>query len=119
MKLGLRIAFTSIFFLILLSTALTTTQRQDKISYDECLRDEAFLITSSVNSYLADHPHVTNGFIIYSSMLMDFLIVSLCILFLLYWRTFRVVMTYILFFGIRAIIQVSFAQLNANRKTST
>jgi hypothetical protein len=42
MKLGLRIAFTSIFFLILFSTALTTTERKDKISYDECLRDEAF-----------------------------------------------------------------------------
>lgn len=88
----------------MLSTALTTTERQDKITYDECLRDEAFSITSSVNGYLAEHPQVTNGFIIYSSMLMDYLIISLCVLFLLYWRSFRVVMTYILFFGIRAII---------------
>jgi hypothetical protein len=52
-------------------------------------------------------------------MLMDFLIVSLCIFFLLYWRTFRVVMTYILFFGIRTIIQVKFyLPLTFNRKTS-
>jgi hypothetical protein len=57
-----------------------------------------------VNGYLAEHPQVTNGFIIYSSMLMDYLILSLCALFLLYWRTHRVVMTYILFFGFRAII---------------
>ena len=57
-----------------------------------------------MNGYLAEHPQVTNGFIIYSSMLMDYLILSLCALFLLYWRTHRVVMTYILFFGFRAII---------------
>lgn len=106
MKLGLRIAFTVLFLIILLSTAVTTTNRRDKITRDECLRDQTFLLTSSLNQYLSEHDMVTNGFIIYSSMLMDFLIVSFCILFFLYWKSCRVVITYILFFGMRMVIQV-------------
>lgn len=107
MKLGLRITFSLLFFTILLSTALTTTQQRDKIPQSECLRDETFLLTANVNSFLADHSTFTNGFIIYSSMMMDFLIVSFCILFFLYWKSSRVVITYILFFGLRTIVQVS------------
>ena len=104
MKLALRMAFSILFGLILLSTALTTTQRMDELAEGECLRDQMFTLTSTVNNFLSEHPTVTNGFIIYSSMLMDFIIVSYCFVFLLYWKTYRLLITYILFFGIRTIV---------------
>jgi hypothetical protein len=104
MKLGLRVSFSALFFIIMLSTALTTTEQRDKISRQECLRDYTFKLTDNVNAFLADHPTFTNGFIIYSSFLMDFLIVSFCILFLFHWKSVRVVITYILFFGLRTIV---------------
>jgi hypothetical protein len=104
MKLALRVAFTILFFTVLMSTALATTKRNDKISRQECLRDYTFFMTSPVNKFLKEHPTVTNAFIIYSSMLMDFLIVTFVLLFLLYWKTYRPVITYILFFGFRVIV---------------
>ena len=104
MRLALRLTFTILFFAVLLSTALATTKRRDKITRDQCLYDHTFQMTSKVNSFLQEHPSVTNAFIIYSSFLMDFLIVSFVLLFIFYWKTYRPVITYILFFGFRVIV---------------
>ena len=111
MKLALRITFTLLFFTVLFSTALSTTKRRDKISRQECMRDYTFLMTSKVNEFLQGHNSVTNGFIIYSSMLMDFLILSYIMLFFLYWKTYRVILTYIMFFGFRIVVQVSIIKM--------
>ena len=106
MKLALRIVFSLLFFTVLLSTALSTTTRLDKITRKECMRDYTFLMTAKVNEFFRSHDSVTNGFIIYSSMMMDFLIVSFISLFILYWKTYRPIITYVLFFGFRIIVQV-------------
>ena len=104
MRLALRLTFSLLFFTVLLSTALATTKRRDKITWDECLYDQTFQMTAKVNSFLQEHPSVTNAFIIYSSFLMDFLIVSFVLFFILHWKTYRPVITYILFFGFRVIV---------------
>lgn len=52
MILALRITFALLFFTILLSTALATTDRQDKITRQECMRDYTFMLTANINSFL-------------------------------------------------------------------
>ena len=39
MKLALRVTFAVLFFTVLLSTALATTERRDKITWNQCLYD--------------------------------------------------------------------------------
>ncbi len=71
------------------------------------MRDYTFLLTANINEFLRGHDSLVNGFIIYSSMLMDFLIISFSMLYIFYWKTSRPVLTYALFFGFRIIVQVS------------
>jgi hypothetical protein len=52
MRLALRLTFTILFFTVLLSTALATTKRRDKITWDQCLYDHTFQMTSKVNNFL-------------------------------------------------------------------
>jgi len=104
MILSLRATFALLFFTILLSTAIATTSRKDKITRQECMRDYTFLLTASINKFLQGHEGITNGFIIYSSMMMDFLIVSFMMIFIFYWKTFRPIVTYALFFGFRIVV---------------
>jgi hypothetical protein len=52
MILTLRATFALLFFTILLSTAISTTSRKDKITRQECMRDYTFLLTASINKFL-------------------------------------------------------------------
>ena len=90
-----------------LVSTIFQVDRVDVITEDECLRDYSFIMTESVNNYLAEHVDLTNRYIIYCSFLMDFMLVFFIVMWYMYWKSFRLVITYIFFFGIRAVIQVS------------
>lgn len=50
---------------------------------------------------------MTNRYIIYSSFLMDGMIITTFIFWFSYYKSYRVIITYLLFFGSRGVIQVS------------
>ena len=102
-QLAWRLAFISVFVVVLLST-IFQIQRVDVISADECLRDYTFIWTESVNRYLASHYDMTNRYIIFCSFLMDFMVVTTFICWLIYWKSYRMIIAVPLFFGARGFI---------------
>ena len=70
--------------------------------------DQTFIFTDPVNNFLRNHIDIKNRYIIYASFLMDCMIVSFMTLFYFYWGTYRIMISYVLFFGCRMFIQVSF-----------
>lgn len=75
---------------------------------DECLRDYTFIWTDNINQYLAQNRDVTDRYIIFCSFMMDFMLLNFFVWWMLYWKTFRPIVTFLLFFGLRGVIQVSF-----------
>jgi hypothetical protein len=82
------------------------TEREDVITPDECLRDYTFIWSDGLNGYLTANRDISDRYIIYSSFLMDFMLLSCFVLWLLYWKSFRMIIAYMLFFGTRGLIQV-------------
>ena len=69
--------------------------------------DRTFRWTDKVNHYFRDNLSLKNAYIIYASFLMDSMIITYITLFAFYWKTYRVILAYIMFFAIRTFIQVS------------
>jgi hypothetical protein len=108
-----RIGFSVIFLACLLSS-IFQIERVDVITSDECLRDYTFIWTDSVNKYLAAHPNICDRYIIFCSFLMDFMMLNFFTWWLLKWKSFRLIIAYILFFGTRSVIQVKNIHLCSN-----
>ena len=66
--------------------------------------DQSFVFTEPVNDYLRDHLDIKNRYIIYASFLMDVMILSFVVMFYFHWKSYRIVLAYVLFFGIRTFI---------------
>lgn len=81
------------------------TESVDLLGADECIVDQIFEWTSSINDYLFRNVEITNEIIIYCSFLMDAMVLSFLALFMFYWHSFRVMIAYLLFFCSRAIVQ--------------
>ena len=73
---------------------------------DECLRDYTFIWTDPLNQYLSMNRDVCDRYIIYCSFMMDFMMINFFSWWFLQWKSFRLILTYLLFFGIRGVIQV-------------
>jgi hypothetical protein len=73
---------------------------------DECLRDYTFIWTDSLNQYLSMNRDVCDRYIVYCSFMMDFMMINFFSWWFLEWKSFRLIFTYLLFFGIRGVIQV-------------
>ena len=71
---------------------------------DECLRDYTFIWTDNINQYLSQNRDVTDRYIIFCSFMMDFMLLNFFGWWMFYWKSFRIIITYLLFFGIRGII---------------
>lgn len=102
-----RICF-SLFFLAGLFYSMFQTERVDFFKNGECLRDVTFEWTTFMNDYLHDHRDIKKRYIIFASFLMDCMLISFMLLFFFYWRSYRVILAYAMFFSLRAWIQVSF-----------
>lgn len=83
------------------------TERVDVISPDECMVDSTFVWSDNINVFLRDNTTIKNRYIIYASFLMDFMLLSFMAFFFLYWSSYRIMLSYIMFFGMRTVIQVS------------
>ncbi|CDW87357.1 UNKNOWN [Stylonychia lemnae] len=103
----LRVVF-SCCFLLLLFYSMFNVERVDVITRDECMRDYSFKVTETINKYLIDNLDIKNRYIIFCSFMMDLMIIILMALFYLYWKTYRLMFAYILFFVCRAILQKNF-----------
>ena len=99
----MRILFSALF-LLLQFYSMFNTENKHIISDDECIRDETFLLTAGINEYLVHHIDTKNRYIIYASFLMDFMILTFIACFYLYWKTYRVIFAYVLFFGARTLV---------------
>ncbi len=106
-QMWFRVAFSVIFVGCLMTTMFQTDRGQSVLKPDECLRDYTFIWTDSINQYLAANRDVTDRYIIYCSFMMDFMLLNFFAWWLFYWKSFRMIITYLLFFGIRGVIQVS------------
>lgn len=73
--------------------------------------DMSFEWTESLNKYLGAHVDVKNRYLIYASFLMDLMILTVMAVFYLYWKGYRIIFGYLIFFGTRTFIQVSPFQL--------
>jgi hypothetical protein len=66
--------------------------------------DSTFEWTDSVNKYLQMHLDIKNRYIIYASFLMDLMFLTFMTIFYFHWKTYRIVLAYIIFFCTRAFI---------------
>ena len=99
----LRITFSSVFLLLLFYN-MFYTERRDVITADQCIVDKSFEWTSNINSWLVHHIDVKNRYIVYASLLMDLMVVSYITIFIFCFKSFRVILSYVIFFGIRCFI---------------
>jgi hypothetical protein len=105
-QFGYRLAFAGCFLVSLLTTIFQVS-REDVLKEDECIRDYTFIFTNSINKYLQDHFDLTNRYIIFCSFLMDSMILIFFGLWFTCWKSHRVMLCYLLFFGSRGVVQVS------------
>lgn len=70
--------------------------------------DSTFVSTSTVNSFFKVRPFLKEKYIIFASFLMDVMIVTFMTMFYHYWKSYRIVFAYILFFGTRVVLQVRY-----------
>jgi hypothetical protein len=96
-----RIGF-SLVFLAGLAYSMCFSERDDFFKNGECLRDVTFEWTSPINEFLIYNRDIKKRYIIFASFLMDCMLGSFMILFLFYWKTYRVIIAYAMFFGTRA-----------------
>lgn len=81
-------------------------KRVDEITPDECLRDYTFIWTRNINAYLSANPDVCDRYIIFASFLMDFMLLNFFWMWLNYWKSYKMIVAYVLFFGFRGFVQV-------------
>ncbi len=100
-----RILWVSVFLVGMVYTA-SNVEKKEVITREQCMRDYTFIATEHVNMYLREHNELKNSYIIMASFLMDVMLISFFIMVFRFYSTYRVVFAYILFFGIRAFLQV-------------
>lgn len=93
-----------LFYLII--SALNNTQKH-AIPQESCLEDKSFVWTEVFNVWLRNHLELKNMYIIYASYLMDMMMLSFMMFFILYWKSVRVFLAYVMFFAVRTALQVS------------
>jgi hypothetical protein len=68
------------------------------------MRDYTFIMTDPVNRYFRDNNDIKNSYIVFASFLMDLMIISFLLCFYLWWKSYRIMFAYILFFGTRTFL---------------
>ena len=72
------------------------------------MRDYTFIATDSLNQFLRENEDIKNRYIIFASFLMDLMILSFLGFFYFYWRSYRIMFGYVLFFVTRTFLQKNF-----------
>lgn len=69
-----------------------------------CINDKTVTFTKPLNEFFKTHSILKNVIIVYSSMLLDFILVSILYLFIFYAQNYRIFITFILFYALKAIL---------------
>jgi hypothetical protein len=72
----------------------------------DCLLDKTFEATAGINEYLKDHKGVRNALLIFSSLCVDLMILSMFFYWFLWGRSWRIVFALIIFYAFRSLVQV-------------
>ena len=76
----------------------------ETITTSRCMRDLTFEWTEQANKFLRENVTFRNYYIAYSSFLMDLMILSFMLMFYKYWKSYRIAIAYVLFFGCRTFL---------------
>jgi hypothetical protein len=71
------------------------------------MNDLTFNWTKDMNDFLRNNRDIKKRLIIYASTLMDAMFIAFFCLFFLYWKSYRIIFSLMVFFSIRGIVQVS------------
>jgi hypothetical protein len=99
----LRIGFATVFLIALIYQMFGST-RVDVIQPEQCMVDTTFVWSDSINVFLRENLDIKNRYIIYASFMMDFMLLSFMGLFIFYWKSYRIILSYLMFFGMRTVI---------------
>lgn len=69
-----------------------------------CINDKTVTFTKPLNSFFKAHPILKNIIIVYSSMLLDFTLLSILYLFIFYARNYRIFITLAVFYALKACL---------------
>ena len=72
----------------------------------ECFEDKLHIFTSDLNSFFLTHISSRNVLLIFSSLCVDISIVTMGVLWLLYGKSWRILVSMVFFYVLRAIVQV-------------
>ena len=72
----------------------------------ECLVDQSFEYTKGINEYFKYHIGIRHSLMILSSMLLDFIVVYMAILWVIKGKSWRLYIALLVFFSFRYCIQV-------------
>ena len=89
-----------------LASTMFQVKRIDEITPDECLRDYTFIWTRDINAFLSANRDICDRYIIFASFLMDFMLLNFFWMWLNYWKSYKMIIAYVLFFGCRGLVQV-------------
>jgi hypothetical protein len=79
-----------VFLLYCIGAAAFNTKREDLLPTDSCIVDYTFVWTDNVNQFLIEHKALKNMYIIYASFMMDLMLLSLQVIFVVYARSVRI-----------------------------
>lgn len=74
----------------------------------QCLDDKLMKLTDPLNDFFANNKPYKNALIITSSVCMDFVTITTALYWLFYTQSWRIIVTVLLFYGCRGIIQFIF-----------
>lgn len=69
-----------------------------------CINDKTVTFTKPINLFFKSHPYLKNTIIIYSSLLLDFILLSILYTFIFYAKNYRISITFLLFYSLKAIL---------------
>jgi len=100
--------FTKIFLMCALLTILIANNFLNFVKppdVPQCITDSIHEYLTPWNQHLHENVHHRDIMLIISSFIMDILVLALCAKFILFDENLRVVLTLIIFFGVRSVIQ--------------
>lgn len=74
-----------------------------------CITDKTVNLTKPINNFLANHEYIKKMLIIYSSLLLDSVLVSTLYIFIFRAKNYRLFITFVLFYSVKAILHSVFA----------
>ena len=69
-----------------------------------CINDKTVTYTKPINEFFKFHPILKNTIIVYSSLLLDFILISILYCFIFYSKNYRICITFLLFYALKGVL---------------